>query len=114
MQLKLTVLYRTPSLNKTMRQHWAVQYKEKNIAWDALLGALKSASLCSESGVLIQTTPQPSTKNLLDGLRHAGLLPEDNPWTIKLQVEQEKVKGFDNEKTEIEINYPIDYLETIK
>ena len=55
-----------------------------------------------------------STKNLLDGLRHAGLLPEDNPWTIKLQVEQEKVKGFDNEKTEIEINYPIDYWETIK
>ena len=55
-----------------------------------------------------------STKNLLDGLRHAGLLPEDNPWTIKLQVEQEKIKGFDNEKTEIEINYPIDYWETIK
>ena len=55
-----------------------------------------------------------STKNLLDGLRHSGLLPEDNPWTIKLQVEQEKVKGFDNEKTEIEINYPVDYLETIK
>lgn len=55
-----------------------------------------------------------STKNLLDGLRHSGLLPEDNPWTIKLQVEQEKVKGFDNEKTEIEINYPIDYWETIK
>jgi len=55
-----------------------------------------------------------STKNLLDGLRHAKLLTEDNPWTIKLQVEQEKVKGFDNEKTEIEINYPIDYWETIK
>ena len=58
MQLKLTVLYRTPSLNKTMRQHWAVQYKEKKLAWDSLLDALKSASLCSESGVLIQTTPQ--------------------------------------------------------
>lgn len=55
-----------------------------------------------------------STKNLLDGLRHAGLLSEDNPWTIRLQVEQEKVKSFDQEKTEIEINYPIDYWETIK
>lgn len=55
-----------------------------------------------------------STKNLLDGLRHAKLLPEDNPWTIKLQVEQEKVKGFDNEKTEIEINYPIDYWDELK
>jgi Holliday junction resolvase RusA-like endonuclease len=55
-----------------------------------------------------------STKNLLDGLRHSGLLSEDNPWTIRLQVEQEKVKSFDQEKTEIEINYPIDYWEVIK
>jgi len=55
-----------------------------------------------------------STKNLLDGLRHSGILPEDNPWTIRLQVEQEKVKSFDQEKTEIEINYPIDYWEVIK
>jgi hypothetical protein len=55
-----------------------------------------------------------STKNLLDGLRHSGILPEDNPWTIRLQVEQEKVKSFDQEKTEIEINYPLDYWEIIK
>ena len=55
-----------------------------------------------------------STKNLLDGLRHSGLLSEDNPWTIRLQVEQEKVKSFDQEKTEIEINYPVDYWEVIK
>ena len=55
-----------------------------------------------------------STKNLLDGLRHSGILPEDNPWTIRLQVEQEKVKSFDQEKTEIEINYPVDYWEVIK
>ena len=55
-----------------------------------------------------------STKNLLDGLRHARILPEDNPWTIRLQVEQEKVKSFDQEKTEIEINYPLDYWEIIK
>lgn len=42
-------------------------------------------------------------KYLLDGLRYAGILPDDNPDQITLQVSQEKVA--DNERTEIEIVY---------
>lgn len=47
-----------------------------------------------------------SVKDLLDGLRHAGLIPEDNPWTIKLETEQVKVSSFVNERTEVEIISP--------
>ncbi len=39
-RLKLTVLYRTPALNLTKRQHWSAQYLEKKHAWGALLCAL--------------------------------------------------------------------------
>jgi len=36
----LTLNYRTPSLNVSLRQHWVAQYKEKQKAYDALLSAL--------------------------------------------------------------------------
>jgi hypothetical protein len=38
--LTLTVYYRTPSLNVTKRQHWAVQMQEKQKAFRALASAL--------------------------------------------------------------------------
>ena len=44
-----------------------------------------------------------SCKDLLDGLRHAGLIPGDEPWRIIFQTEQEKVKSYKDEKTVIEI-----------
>lgn len=44
-----------------------------------------------------------STKDAIDGLRHAGLIPGDEPWRIKLETEQEKVATFAEEKTVIEI-----------
>ena len=47
-----------------------------------------------------------SVKGLLDGLRHAHRLVGDEPWRIKLETEQEKVKSFKEEKTTIEIIYP--------
>lgn len=47
-----------------------------------------------------------STKDLIDGLREANLLPEDDPWTISLQVEQVKVSHYSEERTELEIIYP--------
>jgi hypothetical protein len=47
-----------------------------------------------------------SVKDLLDGLRHAGLLLGDEPWRIKLETEQVKVKSYKDEKTIIEITYP--------
>lgn len=47
-----------------------------------------------------------SVKDLLDGLRHARLLPGDEAWRIKLETEQEKVAHFKDEKTVIEIEYP--------
>ena len=42
-----------------------------------------------------------SVKDLLDGLRHAGLLHGDEPWRIILETEQVKVSSFKQEKTEI-------------
>lgn len=55
MRIKLTVQYRTPSLNVTKRQHWAKQYREKKRAWSALSSAL----LATASDPLIQTiSPQ--------------------------------------------------------
>lgn len=44
-----------------------------------------------------------SVKDLLDGLRHAGLLPGDRPDQITLITEQEKVDVYSEEKTVIEI-----------
>lgn len=45
-----------------------------------------------------------SIKDLLDGLRHAGLIPDDDEKSIALQVEQKRVeRGL--EGTEVEIIY---------
>lgn len=44
-----------------------------------------------------------SVKDLLDGLRHACLIPGDEPWRIKLETGQEKVGSYKDQKTEIEI-----------
>ena len=45
-----------------------------------------------------------SVKDLLDGCRHAGLIPGDEPWRIRLETEQEKVAHFSEEETIIEIS----------
>jgi hypothetical protein len=47
-----------------------------------------------------------SCKNLLDGLVHSHLIRGDEPWRIIFQSEQEKVKTFGEERTEITIDYP--------
>jgi hypothetical protein len=44
-----------------------------------------------------------SCKDLLDGLRHAGLILGDEPWRIIFETAQEKVKSYAEEKTLIEI-----------
>lgn len=44
-----------------------------------------------------------SVKDLLDGCRHAGLIPGDEPWTIILQTEQVRVAYYAQERTELEI-----------
>lgn len=44
-----------------------------------------------------------SVKDLLDGLRHASLISDDDPCSIKLETEQVKVSHFEDERTEIEI-----------
>ena len=44
-----------------------------------------------------------SVKDVLDGLRHAGLIPGDEPWKIRLATEQVRVGKFSEERTEIEI-----------
>lgn len=47
-----------------------------------------------------------SVKDCLDYLRHAGLIPEDDWWSIRLETEQVKVAHFKDEKTVIEIYDP--------
>ena len=42
-------------------------------------------------------------KDLLDGLRHAGLIPGDEPWRINFETRQEKVAHASEEKTVIEL-----------
>lgn len=44
-----------------------------------------------------------SVKDLLDGLRHAGIIEGDEWYRIKLEVEQEKVAHYKDEKTVITI-----------
>lgn len=44
-------------------------------------------------------------KDLLDGLRHSGLLSGDEPWKIDFQTRQEKVSHRSEEKTVIELEY---------
>ena len=47
-------------------------------------------------------------KDLLDSLRHAGLLHGDEPWRIDFQTRQEKVAHRSEERTVIELEYPTD------
>ena len=47
-----------------------------------------------------------STKDLLDGIRRAGLIPYDSWRDITLETQQEKVKTYAEERTEIEIEIP--------
>ncbi len=44
-----------------------------------------------------------SVKDLLDGLRHSGLIYGDEVWRIALETRQEKVSHYTQEKTVIEI-----------
>lgn len=44
-----------------------------------------------------------SVKDLLDGLRHMGAIQGDEPWRIKLETDQQKVRSYKEEKTEITI-----------
>jgi len=45
-----------------------------------------------------------SCKDLLDGLRHAGILSDDTWYQIKLEVDQQRVDHYNEEKTVIEIH----------
>ena len=45
-------------------------------------------------------------KDLLDGLRHAGIIQGDEPWRIIFETTQEKVKTYAEERTVIEIETP--------
>lgn len=45
-----------------------------------------------------------SVKDLLDGLRHAALIPGDEPWSIALETEQVCVRSYSQERTVIQIS----------
>jgi hypothetical protein len=42
-------------------------------------------------------------KHLVDALRIAGIIPEDDPKSISLEVSQEKVASYKNEETWVEV-----------
>lgn len=42
-------------------------------------------------------------KHLIDSLRLSGIIPDDDPESITLEVTQEKIKGYKNEVTEVEV-----------
>lgn len=42
-------------------------------------------------------------KHLIDSLRLARIIPDDDPESITLEVTQEKVKKYTQEKTEVEV-----------
>ena len=44
-------------------------------------------------------------KHLIDGLRYAGLIHDDNPEEIILTVSQKKVRTKEEERTEVELTY---------
>lgn len=43
-------------------------------------------------------------KHLVDSLRYAQIIPEDDPQAITLQVSQEKVKSYNQEETWVEVS----------
>jgi hypothetical protein len=56
--------------------------------------------------VLDPDTVAGSTKDLTDGLQRCGLIPGDDPTQIRLEVEQERVKSFADERVELTITWP--------
>jgi hypothetical protein len=46
-----------------------------------------------------------SVKDLLDGLRHAGVIEGDEWWRITLETTQKQVEHYNQERTLIEITY---------
>ena len=47
-----------------------------------------------------------STKDLLDGLRHSGIIPDDRWQDIRLETEQKKVSTYKEERTEVYVKIP--------
>lgn len=45
-------------------------------------------------------------KPLVDGLRYAGLIPDDRPSIAKIEVDQRKAGPGEDEHAEVEITYP--------
>lgn len=43
-------------------------------------------------------------KHLVDSLRLAQIIPEDDPYAISLEVSQEKVSSYKNEETWVEVS----------
>lgn len=42
-------------------------------------------------------------KDLIDQLRYAGVIPEDDPQTVEIEIIPKKVSGYKQEKTIIEV-----------
>lgn len=47
-----------------------------------------------------------SCKDIIDGLKHAGLLHDDSWDKVKFEPDQRKVSNYSKERTEVEIIYP--------
>jgi hypothetical protein len=54
----------------------------------------------------LQDADNTMVKPLVDQLRYGGIIPEDNPGVIKLEVEQVRVKTKGEEGTEVIVIWP--------
>lgn len=86
-----------PKHHKAPALHGTISREEKSIRRTCVSFTLYRAKLLDPDNAA------GSVKDLLDGLRHAALIEGDEWYRIKLEVEQEKVSHYKDEKTVITI-----------
>ena len=114
--MTITIPELAPSLNGSrglMRMHWA-SYKKIRDRWTYLVKAEANGHRFKQAEVRIRRyySRQPldldnlyaASKIPLDALRHARVLPDDDPQCVTaLRVTQEKVETVSDERTVIEL-----------
>lgn len=88
-----------PECNKALPLGRSIQRKAKGVRRISVCFTQYRAKLLDDDA-----TGNPC-KDLLDGLRHAGLIPGDDPGRIRFSAQQEKVAHRSQQKTVIEIEY---------
>lgn len=115
MTITATLPGRTPSLNETLRMHWAVRKKAKHSwAWDLQCAFPPSARNAKErrrvsltmhrSRLLDHDNAVGGAKDFMDAMKIAKLIKDDAPKWLDLHVGQQKCPRK-HERIEVEISY---------